>query len=148
MKMLAKNDLLGTWHLESWATSYSSSDQITLPFGDNPIGMIVYTNDNFMSASISRRDRTLFPANTAFRRSDPALLADAYLSYFHYAGRYTIEDNVVIHAVTQSLNPNFVGSKQLRRAELIGQTLLLSGVEDVAGITRTHKLVWHRKLQH
>ena len=53
--------------------------------------------------------------------------AAAFSSYFHYAGRYRVVDGDVIHYVTQSLNPNFPGSEQLRHAELDGQTLVLSG---------------------
>lgn len=143
--MLSKDDLLGAWHLESWTISYSNSDRITHPFGESPVGMIVYTNDDWMSASINRSDRDLLPTAMAFRRIDEAALADAYRSYFHYAGRYVVRDDVVIHTVTQSLNPNFVGSEQLRNAELTGQALLLSGKEDVAGETRTHRLTWHRR---
>ena len=50
----------------------------------------------------------------------------------------------VIHYVTQSLNPNFPGTEQLRHAELDGQTLVLSGKDQVGEITRFHSLVWHR----
>ena len=142
--MLVKDDLLGAWHLESWTISYSDGDRLTHPFGERPLGMIVYTQDGWMSASINRTDRELLPTGGAFRRTDPALLADAYRSYFHYAGRYTVLDGVVIHSVTQSLNPNFVGTEQRRTAELDGKSLCLSGREDVAGVTRTHRLMWRR----
>ncbi|WP_439108124.1 lipocalin-like domain-containing protein [Congregibacter sp.] len=142
--MLCKNDLLGAWHLDSWTISYSDSERISHPFGEQPTGMIVYTDDDWMSASINRSDRDLLPTGSAFRRTDPGLLADAYRSYFHYAGHYAIQDDVVTHTVTQSLNPNFVGSKQLRNARLSGQTLELSGTEEVDGVTRTHRLSWRR----
>jgi hypothetical protein len=38
-----------------------------------------------------------------------------------------------------------VGTAQLRHAELDGQTLVLSGKDQVGNITRFHSLVWHRK---
>ena len=143
--MLTKHDLLGAWHLESWLISYSNSDRITHPFGEQPAGMIVYTDDGWMSASINRRDRVLLPTGEAFRGIDPTLLAEAYRSYFHYAGRYALQENVITHSVTQSLNPNFVDSTQLRKAEFSGNTLVLSGDEIVAGVTRSHRLTWHRE---
>ena len=80
----------------------------------------------------------------AFRRIDASLLAAAYRDYFHYAGRYRIQGNDVTHYVTQSLNPNFVGTEQLRHIELDGSTLVLSGRDEAAGETRFHQLVWHK----
>jgi hypothetical protein len=50
----------------------------------------------------------------------------------------------VIHYVTQSLNPNFVGTEQLRHAELDGHTLVLSGRDVANGVARLHSLVWHK----
>jgi hypothetical protein len=38
-----------------------------------------------------------------------------------------------------------VGTEQLRHAELDGQTLVLSGKDQVGGTTRFHALVWHRQ---
>ena len=73
------------------------------------------------------------------------LRADAFSAYFHYAGRYRVVDGDVIHSVRQSLNPNFPGSEQLRHAELDGQTLVLSGKDEVGGVTRFHSLVWHKQ---
>ena len=54
-------------------------------------------------------------------------------------------DGDVIHSVRQSLNPNFPGSEQLRHAELDGQTLVLSGKDEVGGVIRFHSLVWHKQ---
>lgn len=143
--MLTKNDLLGAWHLQSWKIFYSDSERVSHPFGESPVGMIVYTDDGWMSACINHGDRHLLPSDQAFRRIDAKLLAESYLSYFHYAGRFSIAGDVVTHRVTQSLNPNFVGSEQQRTATLNGESLLLAGVEDVAGVTRTHELAWQRQ---
>ena len=52
--------------------------------------------------------------------------------------------NLSHNYVTQSLNPNFPGSEQLRHAELDGQTLVLSGKDKVGEVIRFHSLVWHR----
>jgi hypothetical protein len=97
-----------------------------------------------MSASINRPGRALLPEDVSFRKLPDALKANAFSSYFHYAGRYRVVDGDVIHYVTQSLNPNFPGTEQLRHAELDGHTLVLSGKDQVGGSTRFHSLVWHR----
>ena len=142
--MISKAQLEGTWQLESWAVSYSDRDNFSYPYGEDPQGLLLYTADGWMSASISRSDRALLPPDVSFRKLEERVRAAAFTSYFHYAGRYRVVDGDVIHYVTQSLNPNFPGTEQLRHAELDGQTLVLSGKDQVGEITRFHSLVWHR----
>jgi hypothetical protein len=142
--MIEKAQLLGAWQLESWSIGYADREDVSFPFGEDPVGLLMYTDDDWMSASISRNDRELLPADVAFRRIDPALLAASYRNYFHYAGRFRVEGDDVTHYVTQSLNPNFVGSEQLRHVELDGHTLVLSGRDDASGEARFHQLVWHK----
>lgn len=142
--MISKKDLVGTWQLESWSVGYSDREEYTSPFGEDPKGLLMYTEDDWMSASIGRSDRQTLPDDISFRKIPEEKLARAYLSYFHYAGRYRVVEGDVIHYVTQSLNPNFVGSEQLRHAELDGHTLVLSGRDTADGVVRLHSLVWHR----
>lgn len=138
------SDLAGTWQLESWTIGYSDRDELTTPFGEEPQGLLLYTADGWMSASICRPGREPFPADRSPRTIGDDLKAAAYSSYFHYAGRYRVVEGDVIHYVSQSLNPGFPGSEQLRHAELDGHTLVLSGKDEAGGVTRFHSLVWHR----
>lgn len=142
--MIDKEDLHGSWRLESWTIGYSDRDEFTYPFGEDPLGLLLYTADGWMSASISRRERPPLPADVNYRKIPDAARAEAFSSYFHYAGRYRVVDSDVIHYVSQSLNPNFPGTEQLRHAEMDGQTLVLSGKDQVGEVTRFHSLVWHR----
>ncbi|MBA6411647.1 lipocalin-like domain-containing protein [Parahaliea sp. F7430] len=142
--MIEVKDLIGTWHLESWTIAYSDRDELSNPFGEDPQGLLLYSAEGWMSASICHAERPRFPAEQSPRRVDDGPKAEAFSSYFHYAGRYKLSGGDVIHYVTQSLNPNFPGTEQLRHAELDGQTLVLSGKDEVAGVTRFHVLVWHR----
>ena len=142
--MIAKEDLVGSWTLESWTIGYSNRDDFSYPYGENPQGLLMYSDDGWMSAVIARTDRGQFPAGVSPRSVPDEALAEAYRSYFHYAGRYRIVDGDVVHYVTQSLNPNFPGTEQLRHAELDGRTLVLSGKDQAGEVTRFHSLVWHR----
>ncbi|TDG12938.1 hypothetical protein E2F43_15405 [Seongchinamella unica] len=142
--MITKNDLVGTWQLESWTIGYSDRDDFSYPFGEEPQGLLMYSEDGWMSACIARRERALFPEDVNYRKLPDDRKAAAFSSYFQYAGRYRVADGDVIHYVTQSLNPNFPGSEQLRHAELDGQTLVLSGKDRAGEVTRFHSLVWHR----
>lgn len=142
--MISKEDLVGTWQLESWTVGYSDRDGFTYPYGEDPQGLLMYSDDGWMSASITRNERALLPADVSYRKLPDKQKAEAFSSYFHYAGRFRIVEGDVIHYVSQSLNPNFPGTEQLRHAELDGQTLVLSGKDQVNGATRFHSLVWHR----
>lgn len=142
--MINKHDLLGAWQLESWTIGYSNSEDFTSPYGEEPQGLLLYTDDGWMSASICRSERSRLPDDVPFRTLPESLQASAFLSYFHYAGRYRVIDGDVIHYVSQSLNPNFPGTEQLRHAELDGHTLVLSGKDQAGEVTRFHSLVWHK----
>jgi len=142
--MISKEQLCGTWGLESWTIGYSDRDEFTYPYGEDPQGLLLYTDDGWMSASICRSGRAALSAEVSFRKLPEADKAAAFSSYFHYAGRYRVEDGDVIHEVVQSLNPNMAGTAQLRHAELDGKTLVLSGKDEIGGTTRFHSLVWHR----
>jgi Lipocalin-like domain len=142
--MITKKDLVGSWQLESWTIGYSDREDFSYPFGENPQGLLIYSEDGWMSAAINGRDRAPFPADISPRSVPQEAVFAAYNSYFHYAGRYRIIDADVVHYVSQSLNPNFPGTEQLRHAELDGSTLVLSGKDQAGEVTRFHSLVWHR----
>jgi hypothetical protein len=142
--MINAEDLVGTWQLQSWTTGYSDRDELSYPFGEDPQGLLIYSKGGWMSAAISRSDRPRLPADSSPRTTTPELQAQAYTSYFHYAGRYEVREGHIIHFVTLSLNPDFPGTEQLRHVELDGQTLVLSGKDQVGDVTRFHSLVWHR----
>jgi len=142
--MITRADLVGAWELESWAIGYSDRDDLSYPYGEDPQGLLVYTQDGWMSAAIARSDRQPFPENVPYRKISAELKGESFSSYFHYAGRYRVQGGDVIHYVSMSMNPNFPGSEQLRHAELDGQTLVLSGKDSVGDVTRFHSLVWHR----
>lgn len=142
--MITKEDLIGTWKLESWTIGYSDRDDFSYPFGEDPQGLLLYSAEGWMSASIARAGRAPFPEVENFRKLSDSLKAEAFSSYFHYAGTYRVANGDVTHYVTQGLNPNFPGTEQLRHAELDGHTLVLSGKDQVADVTRFHSLVWHR----
>lgn len=144
MAGISKNDLIGTWQLQSWTVGYADRDEFSYPYGEEPQGLLLYSSDGWMSACIGQPGRALLPEDISYRKLPDAQKADAFSSYFHYAGRYQVVDGDVIHYVTQSLNPNFPGTEQLRHAELDGQTLVLSGKDEMDGVTRFHSLVWHR----
>ena len=75
----------------------------------------------------------------------------AFETFFQYAGRYHLQtvdgQQQVVHRVTHALNPNFVGTQQVRNVAFAGDgRLTLSASDTVPGTTvaRHHRLVWQR----
>jgi hypothetical protein len=140
----AASRLPGAWSLLSWKIFGPAADAVTEPFGSHPVGLLQYTADGWMSAAIGNRDRASLAAGASPRRMPPEQLAEAYLSYFHYAGHWRIEGDAVIHSVKLSLNPNMVGTEQVRQMDFAGDRLTLTGIEPLAQGERRHVLLWQR----
>ena len=144
------NPLLGTWHLVRWEISYGDGRAPTLPFGDRASGLITYTNDGTMQACISRPDRPRL-SSASVRSAPEAERLAAFESYFQYAGPYTLRagptTRQVVHTVTHSLNPNFVGTQQVRDVHFAGNRRLTLSASDLvpgSSVVRHHRLVWDR----
>jgi len=140
----AQGRLVGAWALVSWQIFGADDSSFTEPFGADPRGLLQYTADGCMSAVVCRSKRAGLPQGVSPRRMEPELLADCYRSYFHYAGRWHIEGDSVIHSVELGLNPNMVGTRQVRRMHFDGQTLTLTGIESLGLQQRRHVLLWQR----
>lgn len=149
--MKQDNPLLGTWHLVRWDIQYDDDRAPTLPFGEGATGLILYTADGTMSACIARAGRVRLSSDSVRSAPEGERLA-AFESYFQYAGPYAIRSEngrqQVVHTVTQSLNPNFVGTRQVRDMAFdAGGGLTLSASDKVPGtsVARHHRLVWSRE---
>jgi hypothetical protein len=144
------NPLLGTWHLVQWDITYSDGRPASLPFGANASGLICYTHDGTMSACIASANRPHLSSESV-RSAPVAERLAAFETFFQYAGRYHLQkvdgQQQVVHRVTHALNPNFVGSQQVRNVAFAGDgRLTLSASDTVPGTTvaRHHRLVWQR----
>ena len=148
--MNADNPLLGSWQLVRWAITYGDGRPPSLPYGDQATGLIVYTGDGFMSACIAAGGR--MPMSSASVRSAPvAERLASFESYFQYAGRYEMRQGTeglqVVHRVSHSLNPNFVGSEQVRNVAFDADGVLTLSASDTvpnSAVARHHRLMWKR----
>jgi len=145
------NPLLGTWHLVRWDITYGDGRKPTLPFGEGASGFIIYTGDGTMSACIARAGRKPLSSDSVRSAPEAERLA-AFESFFAYAGPYAIRTQdgrqQVVHSVVQSLNPNFVGTEQVRNMDFADNgELTLSASDTVPGtdVARHHRLVWARR---
>lgn len=134
-----KDRLVGAWSLVSWSIEFSDARPTRYPYGEAPVGSIVYSDNGRMLAAISRSDRNSLSVGVPQQAPDTEKTA-AFDSFFSYGGRYAIEGDTVIHSVDIALNPNFVGSEQRRSMLFEGDCLTLSAHEG----SRHHKLKWQR----
>ena len=141
-----ENHLIGGWRLVRWEITYDDGRPPTNPLGPDATGLIAYTPDGWMNASMARAGRK--PLSSESARTAPAeeRLA-AFDSFFSYGGRYRIEGDHVVHAVTISHNPNLVGTEQRRKMEFGADgTLTLTATDTVPAsqVIRQHRLIWKR----
>ena len=122
MAVTAK-DLLGAWHLESWSFIHDDGRPAEYPLGADARGIILYTADGHVSATLMR-----------------ANLGES----FAYAGRYEVRDDAVFHSIEVATNPSLVGVTSARYIELMGERLTLSGPDFSAGTGRTQRIAWRR----
>lgn len=115
-----------------------------LPFGENPIGRLVYTAGGFMSAQLASAHRPAF-ASPAFTRATVDEKGAAYDTFMAYCGRYEVFGDHVMHHVEMSLFPNWAGGDQKRFFELDGDSLVLRPpAYERHGVTYTDELRWER----
>lgn len=139
--------ILGAWVLVDWRIEYQGKPQPTRPFGEQPIGLLLYDRSGWMSATMSSRKRTPFSAASAVSATAESK-ASALNEYLAYTGRWYLESSVLVHTVLTSLNPVLVGTEQRRNATLKDGQLELTAVEyeqrNGQPRERLHRIVWKR----
>lgn len=128
--------LVGAWRLVTWEIGYPDG-RVAHPYGPDAVGLLCYTPDGHMSASIALAVRPGLSSPNP-RKAPEAERAAAFDSFFAYSGTYTLAGGAVRHHVELALNPAFSGTTQIREAVLDGDTLVLAASED----SRRHTLTW------
>jgi hypothetical protein len=131
-------DLLGAWRLVSWSLVYADGRASEFPLGEDAQGIIMYTSDGHVSATLMKKARpALAPASSAEA-------AQAYAECFAYAGRYTVREGAAYHAIEVATNPALIGITSTRHIALDGDRLVLSGPDFAAASPRTQRIEWRR----
>lgn len=141
LSTVAGHPIVGAWRLVSWTIEYA--DKTLHPFGESPIGSLLYSADGRMLASIAARHRSHLSHAVPAKAPDAERLS-AFDSFFSYGGDFTIEGDEVVHRVDIALNPNFVGTVQRRRMYFENEFLTLAAEEEGTQGTRQHRLRWQK----
>ncbi|ASQ99715.1 hypothetical protein CGL27_47950 [Streptomyces sp. 11-1-2] len=141
-----RSALIGTWCLVSYEATAVDDGEVVRPYGEHPVGIIMYSADGYMSAQIAKPGRPSFDEERQEYGSQEEL-ADAARNYLAYTGRFRIPDGgTVVHEVILSLFPNWMSGAQLRVAHLDGSRLQLAlpAAVSIHGKQRTGVLTWER----
>lgn len=141
------HDLIGTWKLIDWTVEFEGG-RVVKPFRGNATGLLTYTDEGRMIASLMRTDRE--PIGTrSFAEAKALERASAAAGYLSYAGSFEIIADQVHHHVELSLFPDWVGGTQVRVIAWIdnqdGTTdLELSTAHPPEERSAVNRLRWHR----
>jgi Lipocalin-like domain len=137
-----KQSVIGTWRLVS-CERYAVSGTITQPLGDNPVGYVVYTEDDRVFVQLMRRGPRAFGGGDIFAGTANECW-DA-LGYASYGGTYEFRDGRVVHRVELSVFPHWAGVELPRQMEWDGKRLILTTPPAmVNGVSQYSRLTWER----
>lgn len=143
--MVKVEQLLGTWELVRWETSYDDGRTI-YPMGENAKGFIMYTTDGYMSAALFRGNRPNFETGEALTASDAEKVA-GWDSYYSYGGPFELDGDRVIHTVAHTIYPNWLGGTQVREISFEGAHLILTTPpQKTRRGTQNSRVIWRRPL--
>lgn len=138
-----RDALVGTWTLASWEV-VDSTGAVDRPFGEKPIGYIIYSPEGYMAVAFMPPGRLLFGAADILGGTPDEKCA-AIGTYISYCGRYEVVGDRVCHHIQLSLFPNWTGVTQERIVSLSGDTLRISTPPLlIKGKVQTAHLAWKR----
>lgn len=114
-------EVVGVWKLVSMTFEETATGAVSLPFGEQPTGHIIFTEGGHMMALGVGSGRTPLSG------TDPTDIERAALfkSMFAYSGTYRLDGNKVVHEVTVSWNQAWTGTDQVRMGEIVGNRLAI-----------------------
>lgn len=140
-----REKFLGAWKLISIDIRYAEGNVVSV-YGENPAGMITYTDDGKASVHLMDRRRPKFSGNDK-SQGTPEETKSAVVGYEAYFGSFEIdeENNSITHHVEGALFPNWIGTDQLRFYEFNNGNLILTTPKiPYSGTTLVGVLTWER----
>jgi len=133
--------LVGAWKLVSASSTTSTGERNETPYGPSPVGFLTYTGDGRVTALISYGGRKSLSAGVGTREEQ----AEAFKTFFAYAGRYTLNGDQVAHHIEISSIQNYVDKDLVRSVKFQGdQIILTTPPTPVKGKIQTFELIWQR----
>lgn len=142
-----RGSLIGTWKLISYEERPVDGSPSVYPMSENPVGLIMYTPDGYMSAQLMHPLRKPFAGGDWFSGTEQEYREEA-TSYIAYSGRFNVDERrqSLTHSMFVSLFPNWLGQTQPRIVRIEGDKLHLSTASPISsgGRTVNSYLCWQR----
>jgi len=135
--------LIGSYRLIDWR-DFADDGEVRQSLGADPVGFIVYTVERCMTALVMAADRANF-AGDDIRAGTDVERVQAFATASAFAGRWRIEDDVVVHELEAATFPNWTGTVQRRPYRIDGKVLTLYPPRLLLdGKLRRSELTWRR----
>jgi len=136
--------LAGTWKLVSASSTTSSGERNETPYGPTPVGFLTYAEDGRVTALISyggRKPLSVSGQTLALMEEQ----AEAFKTFFAYAGRYKLSGDKVTHYIEISSIQNYVNKELVRSVKFEDDRIILvTPPTPVNGKVQTVELIWQR----
>ena len=119
------NEFIGAWRLVS-VQDHQPDGSVTNPYGERPVGLLLYDETGRMSVQIMRADRQPLSSND-WDDTPAEEIKSAVEGFTAFFGTYEIDGagHVITHRVEGHLFPNSVGKELKRGYEFSGSRLIL-----------------------
>lgn len=141
--------LVGSWRLVSCERRAPSGETVH-PFGNPPLGQLIYTIEGRVSVHLADPTRPRF-ASGEFLGASEDEVRTAFERSFSYFGTYTFERDeagttgTVTHHVEGSAFPNYAGIDRIWTVTIDGRRLTLETAPRSEGaLASTFRVVWER----
>ena len=124
-----REELLGAWKLVSFEERPVDGSASEYPMTEEPMGLLLYTADGYVSAQLMRPGRKPLESDEWFRGSDEEFREEAS-GYVAYSGEFHVDEATrsLTHSMFVSLFPNWLGQTQPRAVRVEGDDLYLGSV--------------------
>jgi Lipocalin-like domain len=114
------------------------------PWGEHPLGLILYTHDGNVSAQLQRPGLAPFATDDPFGATAVEYAA-AGSSCIAYSGRFFVAEvgQSVCHEMAVSFFPNWLEQRQRRKVKIAGEFLQLT-VDRPSGEAKIATLTWRK----
>ena len=137
-------DLVGSWKLLSYEDR-NASGAVVYPYGKSPAGLLIYDSSGHMAIQIMKNPPPDVATNNwdEFTIPEKIALYDGYVAYF---GRFEVDAarHLVIHLPEADLSRLYIGKRENRHFELVGDRLTLSETWTQSGSTWSGVRVFDR----
>jgi hypothetical protein len=135
--------IIGTWGLVSTKERLTNgSERPYLDVGANGRGYLIYTADGHMCAAMMNPDRPAWKDDNKPTETEKVRAMDGF---YGYCGRYEIDTlhHAIHHYPEVALDPNIIGTNQIRPYVLDAETLTFSDKDTTPGV-ESYTISWKK----